>query len=275
MILGVRAHDFGKLTVEELAEKISEKGLTRIQLALSKAVAGFSTDVGFLSPGLACHIRETFYRKNIQIAILGCYINPIHPDETERKKHISRFKEHLRYAREFGCSIVATETGHVAPDNPEEKEKAFQLLVHTIGELVEEAEKFGVLVGIEGGDRDTISSPIWMKRLLDTIPSNHLQVVFDPLNFIPEEDYQKQDDMIKESFALFGDRIAAVHAKDFVMRAGKKIVIDSIGEGLLNYELLLTMIKKKKPYITVSMEGTRPETMDGSIRFLQDLYLKV
>lgn len=272
MILGVRAHDFGKLPAEELAENIYNKGLQCTQLALSKAVAGLNTEPGFLTPGLANYLRETFARKNIQIAILGCYINPIHPDAEERKKHIARFKEHIRYARDFGCSIVATETGHVEENA---REKAFEILTDTVKGLVAEAEKFGVMVGVEGGDRDTIASPEWMKRLLDTIQSNHLQVVFDPLNLVPEDDYQKQDDMIRQAFELFGDRIVAIHAKEFIMESGKKTVIDTIGKGLLNYELLLKIIKERKPYINVSMESTRPETMDESIRFIKDLYQRV
>lgn len=50
MILGIRAHDFGKLSVEELAEKISTKELQCTQLAFSKAVAGLNTEPGFLPP---------------------------------------------------------------------------------------------------------------------------------------------------------------------------------------------------------------------------------
>jgi len=272
MILGVRAHDFGKSSMEELAEKISAKGFQCIQLALWKAIEGLPTDPGFFSPGLAYRIRETFYKRNIQIAVLGCYINPIHPDPEERKKNIMKFKEHIRYASQLGSYIVATETGHV---KPEERETAFNILLGTVEELVYEAEKFGVFIGIEGGDMDTISSPEWMYRLLSHIKSNNLQVVFDPFNFIPKDDYQKQDDVIKQSFELFGDKIVAVHAKDFMIENGKAVPIHTIGKGLMNYELLLKLIKTRKPYVNVSMEGTRPETMEESKRFITELYEKI
>jgi sugar phosphate isomerase/epimerase len=269
MILGIRAHDFGKLSVEELAEKISAKGLRCTQLALSKAVAGIQAGPGFLASELANQIREAFARKNVQIAVLGCYINPIHPDPAERRNQIALFKEHLRYVREFGCSMVATETGHV---EPHERESAFRILTDTVKELVSEAEKFDAVVGIEGGGQDTIGSPEWMKRLLDSIPSDHLQVVFDPVNLIPEEDYHRQDEMMRKAFDLFGDRIAAIHAKDFKMENNRIKVIDTIGDGLLNYDLLLKLVKTRKNPIPVSMESTRPETVDRSIRFIRDLY---
>ncbi len=40
----------------------------------------------------------------------------IHPDCHVRRKELERFKEHIRFARDFGCSIVGTETGNVNPD---------------------------------------------------------------------------------------------------------------------------------------------------------------
>ena len=80
MRIGVRAHDFGKLPAEELAARISARGLSCVQLALSKAIAGIDLKPGELNPGMAFHIGQAFHRHGLQIAVLGCYINPIHPD---------------------------------------------------------------------------------------------------------------------------------------------------------------------------------------------------
>src|SRR4030042_2601376 len=141
MNLGVRAHDFGKNDVEVLAKKISEKGFKSIQLALNKAIAGIDNLDGILSPGLAAYIRDTFNKNNINIAVLGCYINPIHPDREERKKSINRFKEHIRYARDFGCSIIGTETGSINADcsyNPDTYTKdVFNNFINVIVKLVQ------------------------------------------------------------------------------------------------------------------------------------------
>ena len=116
MRLGVRAHDFGKLPVEELAGRIASKGFSCVQLAPPKAIAGFDTDLGRLSPGFACHVKEAFQRQHLQIAVLGCYINLADPDAGQRQRQLARFKEYLRHARDFGCSVVGTETGSVNPD---------------------------------------------------------------------------------------------------------------------------------------------------------------
>lgn len=275
MMLGVRAHDFGKLPVEQLAQKIHEKGLSCIQLALPKAIAGFDNDIGRLNPGLAWRIRETFHKYNIQIAVLGCYINPVHPDPEERRQQLNRFKEYIRFARDFGCSIIGTETGSLNRDfsfNPENHgDEAFKTLVQSVTELVEEAEKFGVFVGIEGVRNFIIHSPQRMKHLIDAIGSNHLQVIFDPVNYLSLQNYKNQDQIIKDAFNLFGDRIQILHAKDFIVENDTLKGV-RIGSGILNYELLIKLLKIQKPYVNILMEEAVVEDMDKNIQFIKNVY---
>lgn len=278
MRLGIRAHDFGKLPLKDLAGKIAEKRFTSIQLALAKAIEDVNSETGSFNPGMAYYIKEIFSRHNIQIAVLGCYINPIHPDKEERKRQLARFKEHIRFARDFGCSIVATETGSFNadcsfhPDN--QSEEAFKQITESVAELVEEAEKFGVFVCVEGVTCHTISTPQTMKRLLDTINSNNLQVLLDPVNMLSIENYMNQEQIINQCFDLYGDRIIAIHAKDFTIEDGRLKGIQ-IGKGLLNYELLLRQIKTRKPYVNVLIEESKPDTASESMDYLKDMYRNI
>lgn len=278
MILGVRAHDFGKTSPVELAGRISAKGFTCVQLPLSKAVHGIDTGPGRLNPGLAGYIRDVFAEHNLKIAVLGCYINPVHPDPQIRRKDLERFKEHLRYVRDFGCSIVGTETGSVNPGQPfppgNHSEETFQILLDSVAELVAEAEKFGVIMGIEGVVKEPLSTPEKIKRLIDTIKSNNLQIIYDPANLISAANYEKQDEIYQKSFALFGDRIVIIHAKDFVIENGKKELVQ-VGKGILNYELLLKLIKTRKPLINVLLEGATPDNAVECGEYLKRVYAQV
>ena len=278
MILGGRAHDFGKLPVEKLALIVSKQGYSYIQLALSKAIDGIDTSLGKLSPGMANYIRDIFKNQNVGIAVLGCYINPIHPNIDERKKQINRFKEHIRFARDFGCSIVGTETGSLKVDDSSdydnESKSAFETLIYSLREIVKEAERFGVIVGIEGGKNEVVSTPQRMRKILNLIPSNNLQVIYDPTNYLSACNFIDQDEIIKEAFKLFGDRMVVLHAKDFVIENGE-IIIVAAGKGDLNYELILKLIKERKPYIYILLEDIKEEDMDGSMRFITEIYNRV
>ncbi|TCT15462.1 sugar phosphate isomerase/epimerase [Natranaerovirga pectinivora] len=276
--IGMRPHDLGKQSVESLANKIGEKGFNCIQLALKKAVADFDYNNGMMSPGMAQSIKETFYKKGIRIAVLGCYVNVTHPDDIERGKLIDRFKEHIRFVRDFGCSIVGTETGSLNGDysynDNNGGEEAFERFMDTLKILNAEAEKFGVIVAIEIVKKHIINTPQRMKRVLDTINSNNVQVIFDAVNLLDAENYQEQDELIKESFELFGDRIIIIHAKDFVIE-NNDIKVVPPGQGLLNYALLMKLVKERKPYIDVLIENCKEEYMVSSKKFIEDLYAKV
>ena len=278
MNIGIRAHDFGKLPIEQLADKISQKGFNYIQLAHGKALEGVGSDLGCLNANIARHIGSTFKRKGIEISVLGCYINLVHPDKNERRRLLDKFKEHLRYARDFGCNIVATETGSLNADlsfnHENHGEKAFDSIAESIRELVREAERFDVIVGVEGVAKYTIHTPDRMRRLLDAINSNNLQVIFDPVNFIDINNYKEQDKIINKCFELFGDKIAAVHAKDFIVQDGEIKSVPA-GKGILNYELVMKFLKQRKPSIDILIEDIKEPFMEESKKFIEGIYERV
>ncbi len=272
MLIGLRAHDFGKLPVEELADKIRKYKISYIQLALSKAIAGIDDPAGILNPGLASYFKEVFYKRGIKISVLGCYLNYIHPDPKQRKKNINTFKEHIRFARDFGCSVVGTETGSMNADYSFSVEnrgdKAFQMCYESLKELVGEAEKFGVLAGIEAVTTHVISTPKRMKQIIDEINSNNLQVILDPVNLLNLENYKKQDEIIRESFDLLSDKIVIIHAKDFLIEDGNLKQV-APGKGMLNYKLLCSLIKIKKPHIEILMEETDESAVLESMDYIK------
>lgn len=270
---GFRAHDLGRQPLENLAEKISKMGFHNIQLALPKALEGIDAAYGSLSPGMGRIIKKEFAKKDIVVSVLGCYINPVHPDVKMRENHLNRFIEHLKYCRDFGCSLVGTETGALLlnSDSTEDidKEENFQNFITSLKTLVDAAEKLGSIVAIEGvADKDSIYSHKRMTRMLETIDSPNLGVIYDPVNFLPLKRASESDKLMEEAFELFGDRMVAIHAKDFILeKNGINKTIPS-GKGLLNYELLLKLIRKNKPMIPVLLENNTLETIDETISFV-------
>jgi sugar phosphate isomerase/epimerase len=260
------------LPAGDLAAKIAAKHLDCTQLAPGKAIAGLDLKPGILSPGLAFEIGQPFRTHGVQIAVLGCYVNPIHPDPVTRESLLSLFKEHVRYARDFGNGLVALETGSVNADylpHPENhSEAAFQQSLSSIAELVAEAETFGVIVGVEPVASHAVSTPRKMRRMLDEVGSNNLQVVFDPVNLLSPDNYHEQERVIGESIQLFGDRIAIIHAKDFVVEKGQ-ITFARAGLGKLRHDLVMKFAVEQKPGVSIILEDTNEETAQESRDFLR------
>lgn len=131
-----------------------------------------------------------------------------------------------------------------------------------------------MIFAIAGVAKHVINSPERMKRILDNIDFNNLQVIFNPTNYMSAENYKDQDEIIKKSFELFGNRIVAVHAKDFVCE-DNAIKSAPIGKGLLNYEILLALVKEKHPYVDIFLEETKAENIDDSIDYFTKIYNEV
>jgi sugar phosphate isomerase/epimerase len=242
-----------------------------VQLALGKAIKGFDLRPAALDSEMAAEIRSAFARHGVRIEVLGCYINPIHPDGQTRSLVLGLFKEHLRHARDFGCNVVALESGSLNADQSPHPgnagEAAYQELLGSMEELVAEAECCGVVVGIEAVTSHVLSTPERMRRLLDDIPSPRLQVVFDPVNLLSLANCLEQRGIMRRSFDLFGDRMAVVHAKDFRITDGS-LVACAPGDGMLDYPLLIPWITSHKPGIAVLLEGVPAHQAAACGRFI-------
>lgn len=275
MILGARAHDFGRKSAVELAKDISSKGLNSIQLALTKAFPEFKDDFSEMDEEYAKKINETFSSQNIRIAVLGCYVNITHPDTVERKILLERFKMHLRVAKSFNCIVVGTETGSMNADysfNPENHgEEAFNILVESVKELSEEAEKNDVLMAIEGVANHVINTPERMKKVLDLVDSKNLRVILDMRNYLTIDNYKKYNDILKTNFELFGDRIEIIHVKDLAIKDNELCKVE-IGKGIINFSLLFDLLKKYRPNVNVLIEDFELKHIDESIKYLKKIF---
>jgi sugar phosphate isomerase/epimerase len=265
--VGILAHCFGKLPAHDLAECIGTRGFDRIQLALAKALTDSNSELGALSPGYAKHIAETFHKSGVGIASLGCYIDTIHPDADIRRQGIDRFKEHLRFARDFGTAIVATETGQPAPGS--NRDHAWTMMREAVKELADEAEKWGVFVGIEPAVGHVIGSIDTMQRLIEEVPSSHIGVVIDPCNLLHPANIDKQEEVMDQAFAQLGSRMVLAHAKDFHFEADGSKRTCALGSGLLNYPHFIRLLKTNKPYIDVTLEGIGGESIDSSLAYIR------
>lgn len=271
---GLRAHDFGRSAAEDLAASISLFGPACIQLAPWKALADAPSDAADFVPDFARTARKAFARRGISVSVLGCYINPVHPDKTERERQLSAFERHIEAAALFGCGIVGTETGSRNPDcsyHPDTcSPETFRLLSSSVERLVLKAEKCGACVGIEPvAGRHTLSSIEKTAELLRLIDSPALRIIFDPVNLIPENGLEEdQETFFGHALDVFGDRLAVLHAKDFVMLGGRKKGDLPAGTGCLDYRALMRLIAGLNRDIDVLLENTSPGTARAALDFV-------
>ena len=277
MRIGIRAHDVAYAPLNELIPNIHNQGFHCMHIALSKSIKEFKPGVETMTPGLAMYIKELCAENKVDIAVLGCYLNLCNPNEEKHKDIVEKYKAHIRFASILGCGVVGTETGAVneeysfTPDN--HTDAALDVFIDGLRPVVEYAEKMGVIISIEPVYKHIVCNFERARKVLDTIDSPNLQLIFDPVNVIYAGNYEKQDEIIRTAFELCGDDICCMHLKDFVVENGEvKSVIS--GRGMLNYPLLMSFVKTYKPFVHCLLEDTKPENAAEARKFVEEQYEK-
>ncbi len=260
MQIGTRGHDLPYHTGKTLMENCKRLGIRTLQLALSKSFPDISWEPGIFSPGLAAQLKRELDKNGVHISVLGCYIDPVHPDDAIRQAGLDKFCEHMLFAKYLGADMIGTETGcYAGPGTAETRsEHAYRRLLDGMRPLARRAESLGIMVGIEPVALHTLYCPKRMKRFLDDLDSPNVFAIFDPVNLLDIGNYGRQRDMMDEAFSLYGDRIAVLHLKDFVVENGA-MHGRLAGDGMLDLPYLSQLIRTHKPGIDIILEEV-PET---------------
>lgn len=284
MQLGIRLHDVNaalpeeRQTLEARAGTAREEGFSCVHLALSKCIKGVSFDDAALTEGLAAYVRRVFRQNELDVAVLGCYLNLAHPDENKIREFQSRYFGNLRVAALAGVGMVGTETG--APnaayklDANTHTAEALHTFMKNLEPVVERAERCGVTIAIEPVWNHIVYCPDRALEVLRGIGSPNLRIIFDPVNLLGMENVDRRDAVIGEAMDKLCDHIAMVHIKDFVRQDGKLVSV-AAGTGEMDYREILRFLKARKPYIQATLENTCNDNAVFSRKLIEEIYASV
>ncbi|SFR63333.1 sugar phosphate isomerase/epimerase family protein [Anaeromicropila populeti] len=275
MQIGIRLHDTINLPLEERLAVVKEQKFQCAHLALSKVIKEYSVANEALTPGFAMYLKKLFNQYEIDIAVLGCYLNLANPNADKLEKIKETYMANIRFASILGCGVVGTETG--APNEAYQyepacrSEEALNFFIDNLSTVVAYAESMGVVVAIEPVWKHIVYNPLRAKEVLDRIQSPNLQIILDPVNLLGIENYMNQQEVIAEAIEVLGDYVSVVHIKDFIVD-NRELVSVAAGTGLMKYDKIIEFIKKKKPHIHVTLENTVPANAVEARKYIQRLW---
>lgn len=275
MQLGIRLHDIKKAPLEERLAIASEQGFACGHLALAKVISEYPVNDGALTPGFALYLKKLFAKNELDVAVLGCYLNLANPNEESLAKIKRRYLTNIRFASLLGAGVVGTETGAVNEEYKFEErnhsDEALDIFIQNVRPVVEYAEKMGVILAIEPVAKHIVCNPKRARRVLDEIASPNLQIIFDPVNLLDHSNYQNREEIFAEAIDLLGEDIAMVHIKDFVVKDNELVSV-AAGTGEMDYSQIIRFMKEKKPYIHATLENTVPENAVAAREYIQNLW---
>ncbi len=80
--------------------------MSRICLRTSGAGKGdfeYPVDDGALTPGYAMYLKKIFAENQLDVAVLGCYLNLANPNPASLAKNTHRYLAHIRFASLLGA----------------------------------------------------------------------------------------------------------------------------------------------------------------------------
>ncbi len=274
MNIGIRLHDMTPGTLAERARIAQEQGFTCTHLALSKTIGPELMNPSAATPGLARSVCRAL--NGIDVAVLGCYLNLTHPDEAAYRAILAKYKAHLRLAGWMNAGVVGTETG--APnaeyryDPPRSHSaEALEMFIRRLAPVVEAAESFGVTMAIEPVYTHIVYTPKAARYVLDTIASDHLKIIFDPVNLLHPDNIARREDVVQEAIDLLGEDTCVVHLKDFLPEVNQynQYKAGACGTGGMDYTRVLRFVKREKPFIQITLENTTPENAERTRLFVE------
>jgi len=275
MQLGIRLHDAKALPLEQRLEEVKKQGFSCAHLALGKVIKEHSVKDEALTPGFAMYLRRLFEKNEIDIAVLGCYLNLANPNKEKLETIMERYKAHIRFASILGCGVVGTETGAPNEEYKHEpacrSEEALEIFIKNLRPVVKYAEKMGVIMAIEPVWKHIVYDADRARKVLDAVDSPNLQIILDPVNLLGIENYRNQVEIVEHAIEVLGEHVAVVHIKDYVVK-NNELVSGAAGTGEMNYDALIRFIKERKPYIHATLENTVPENAVQARKYIQGLW---
>ena len=266
MNIGIRLHDTAPGTLKERLAFARAQGFSCAHVALSKVLDDFAMEEApeKLTEEYALRVRETFEESGLECAVLGCYLNLADPDPERRAQTQEIYKAHLRFAAKIGARVVGTETyanpESVFADPAPQSEEAFRLLLDSLKPVVRCAEETGAVLAVEPVWSHIISTPERAARMLEELPSDHLQIILDAVNLISPQEAGQAEKTIRKAISLLGERVRILHMKDYVITPEGEMDACACGLGSMRYEQLLSFAGERN--IPMTLENTVPENAE-------------
>ena len=229
-VLGVRGHDYGKGDVKEIFSRIKQDGWECTQLAIRKLVAGVNS-YEEITPEVVAAVQAAMREVELDIAVLGTYVELGSLDPARRQKDVADFISQIPVCKTLGASCMGSETTHFDEKNGNvTRDDAVKELLKSLDAIMPEAERHGVVVALEPVWVHTMNTVETTRKVIDSIKSPNLKIIFDPANMLSPQWADKQDDLYKRAMDSWGSLITAVHFKHVNSGVDYRAVFNTLNE---------------------------------------------
>lgn len=274
MKLMIRAHDLSVKGAENINSRLCELGLDGVQFVAYKSIDGLTYAPNQLSHEQAKDISHKIKMNGMDIALIGAYFNPVHPNTAKIENGIAVFKDYISFAKDLGCDYIGSETGSYNGDpwiyHPmNHSDEALDRVVATFSDLANFAEQNGVNIAMEGAFGHVCHTPRRLKEAVSRINKDNISYIFDLYNYLDISNVDITYDILDEGISLLEDKILLFHIKDFTIE-NDKLKQCGVGKGILDFDRILRTIYNHNKNAILVLEGTVGNDLPFAVSYLKD-----
>jgi sugar phosphate isomerase/epimerase len=221
-------------------------------------------------------VRHRLEDAAVSVVGLAGYRNLVAPDLEARRTNVDFLARCLELAPGLGTSVVATQTGTRNPDgdwidSPDNwRPEAWALVDDAVAELLPVAERSGAILALEGSVNHVLRTLGQVTGMLERFPSQHLQLVLDPYNYLSHHLLPRQAGVTKEFLERFEHRFVIAHLKD-VDPGGADVATVEFGTGVFFQGPYLDFLATKRPDLALVLEHLPPAHVPAAVARIGDL----
>ncbi|MDL2288509.1 sugar phosphate isomerase/epimerase [Oscillospiraceae bacterium OttesenSCG-928-F05] len=263
MQLGMYTAELRRESVEELFGAALRLGFELVQFSFASVLSEELPPV--IDDALAGRVRRAADAAGVAIAAVNGTFNMAEADGAKRAEDLRRFEEIVRACGALGCGIVTLCTGsrnresmwRWSPEN--DSADAWETVRETVEAAVAIAEKYGVTLGVEPEASNVVNSPERARKLLDSVGSPRLKIIFDPANLFQAGEALPQNvrPVLERAFDLLGGDICLAHGKDIT--PGEGLAFTSAGRGIVDFAFLFEKLRQADYTGGIILHGMKRE----------------
>ncbi|MBS4218840.1 sugar phosphate isomerase/epimerase [Bacillus sp. FJAT-49711] len=279
MELGMYTIEMKRPTTEELFASIKNVGFTQVQFDFS-SVCDEQLPLTF-ERGLLKEVQKQAERNKVEIVAVNGTFNMIHPSKEVREDGYKRFASVAEASRELNCDFITLCTGsrniqsmwlgHEDNQNPE----AWEDLLVSTEKVLEQAERYDLILGIECEPNNCINTPEMARKLMDTFNTPRLKIIMDIANLFQKGQARKEKvrPIMDHAFELLGKDVYLAHGKD--IKDGDDLNPTYAGNGIVDFEYFLEKLDQVGYTGGMLLHGIHDERhFDDSVAFIRDVIAK-
>lgn len=274
MKIGVCSTDFEPNTIDGIFQKMAFYGFHATQF--SYVSIGEDEMLKDVNEDMVQRILVASKKYDVEIVAVNATFNMVDANEQTLQENIRRMEVMCKTNQMLGCNILTLCTGSMSTDNmwkyhpDNELETSWAKMVGTMERVVRIADKYKMYLALETEASNIVSTPEKARCIMDQIGYKRLKMIIDCANLFHVGSAHRENvtPIIQHAFECFGKDIILAHGKDIAESDG--IDFAPVGEGIIDYDLFLQLLKKYSYKGNMVLHGIYKETlMTPSVEFIR------